>query len=96
MYLKIILNTFFIMEVQEQTQQTQQPRQTQQPQQTQQKIILSDVEIKDENVALNVMVAMLNIAQQRGTFSIEESSKCWECIQKFVRKAPAENNLDVN
>ncbi len=58
----------------------------QQPQPQQQKqVALSEVEIKDENVALNVMVAMLNMAQKRGTFSMEESSKCWECIQKFVR-----------
>jgi hypothetical protein len=29
---------------------------------------------------------MLNMAQRRGVFSLEESSKCWECVQKFVRK----------
>ena len=55
----------------------------QQPKQKQ--VALSEVEIKDENIALNVMVAMLNMAQKRGTFSMEESSKCWECIRKFVR-----------
>ena len=74
MYLKIIWNTFFIMEAQQQPQPQQQKQ-----------VALSEVEIKDENVALNVMVAMLNMAQKRGTFSMEESSKCWECIQKFVR-----------
>ena len=60
----------------------------QQPQsqtQRQQQIALSKIEIKDENIALNVMVAMLNMAQRRGVFSLEESSKCWECVQKFVR-----------
>ena len=57
----------------------------QQPPQQQKQVALSEVEIKDENIALNVMVAMLNMAQKRGTFSMEESSKCWECIQKFVR-----------
>ena len=70
-----------------QQQEQQQPQQPQQPQQ-QQQIAISDVEIKDENIALNVMVAMLNMAQKRGTFSMQESSKCWECIQKFVKNAP--------
>ena len=54
--------------------------------QTQQnQVMLSDIEIKDENIALNVMVAMLNMAQRRGAFSMEESSKAWECIKKFQR-----------
>ena len=59
-----------------------------QQQPPQKQVALSEVEIKDENIALNVMVAMLNMAQKRGTFSMEESSKCWECIQKFVRPQP--------
>ena len=65
----------------------------QQPQQ-QKQIALADVEIKDENIALNVMVAMLNMAQKRGTFSLEESSKCWECVQKFVR--PQQNPQQIS
>lgn len=44
---------------------------------------LSQIEIKDENIALNVMVAMLNMAQRRGAFSMEESAKTWECIKRF-------------
>ena len=68
--------------------QQQEQQQPQQQQQQQQQIAISDVEIKDENIALNVMVAMLNMAQKRGTFSMQESSKCWECIQKFVKNAP--------
>lgn len=82
---KNILNTFFIMEVAQQQSQAQQGQQQGQQQQ-QQQIALSKIEIKDENIALNVMVAMLNMAQRRGVFSLEESSKCWECVQKFVRK----------
>ena len=80
MYLKVFLNIFFIMEVAQQQQQQSQAQQGQQ-----QQIALSKIEIKDENIALNVMVAMLNMAQRRGVFSLEESSKCWECVQKFVR-----------
>jgi len=47
---------------------------------------LTDIEIVDENMALNVIVSFLGIAQQRGTFSIAESAKIYECIQKFVNK----------
>jgi len=80
----------------QQTQQAKQGQQTQQAQQAQ--VALSDIEIKDENIALNVMVAMLNMAQRRGVFSLEESSKCWECVQKFVRKegpAAGEENITM-
>jgi len=27
----------------------------------------------------------LNLAQRRGAFSIDESSKIWECIKKFQK-----------
>jgi glutathione synthase/RimK-type ligase-like ATP-grasp enzyme len=41
--------------------------------------------ITDENTALNVMVSFLNLAQRRGIFSIDESAKIWECINKFQK-----------
>lgn len=44
-----------------------------------------DVEITNENVALNVLVTFVNVAQKRGAFSMNESAKIWECIQKFQR-----------
>ena len=49
---------------------------------------LSDVNVDNENTALNVMVAMLNMAQRRGAFTMEESSKCWECIRMFMKQNP--------
>lgn len=56
------------------------------PQPPQQKEIkLVDVPITDENVALNVMVSFLSLAQKRGVFSFDESAKIWECIQKFQK-----------
>ena len=55
-----------------------------------QEIRLIDVAITDENIALNVLVSFLNVAQKRGTFSIAESAKIFECIQKFVQQAPAQ------
>jgi hypothetical protein len=44
---------------------------------------LVDVVVTDENVALNLMVSFLSLAQKRGAFGIDESAKIWECIQKF-------------
>ena len=46
---------------------------------------LVDVIIKDENVALNVMVNFLTLAHKRGIFSIDESAKIYECIKMFQK-----------
>ena len=46
---------------------------------------LTEVEIVNENVALNVIVSFLNLAQRRGVFSIDESAKIWECVKKFQK-----------
>lgn len=48
-------------------------------------VSLTDVEVKDENVALNLFVSFLNLAQRRGAFNMQESAKIWECIQKFQK-----------
>lgn len=62
----------------------QQPQQQQQAQQQQQPNI-TDIEIRDENTALNVMVSFLHLAQKRGAFNLQESAKAWECIKVFMR-----------
>ena len=49
----------------------------------QQKLI--DVEITNENIALNVIISFVCLAQKRGVYSLEESAKIWECIKKFQR-----------
>lgn len=46
---------------------------------------LVDVVVMDENVALNVIVSFLTLAQRRGAFTLEESSKIWECVKKFQK-----------
>ena len=51
-----------------------------------------DVEVTNENVALNVMVALLNMAQRRGVYTMQESAKAWECVQKFMRPAQQETS----
>ena len=50
-----------------------------------QQVSLKDIKIEIENIALNVLVGMVNIAQKRGAFSLEESSKAWECVQVFMK-----------
>ena len=49
---------------------------------------LVDVDINDENTALNVMVGFLNLAQRKGAFGFDESAKIWECINRFQRSSP--------
>tara|TARA_E500000178_G_scaffold293788_1_gene298716 strand:+ start:1539 stop:1739 length:201 start_codon:yes stop_codon:yes gene_type:complete len=46
---------------------------------------LVEVDVNDENVALNVLVGFCNLAQQRGVFNLQESAKIWECIKKFQK-----------
>jgi hypothetical protein len=53
---------------------------------------LVDIPITNENMALNVIISFVSLAQKRGAFSIEESSKIWECIRKFQKP---EKNIDV-
>jgi uncharacterized protein (DUF1697 family) len=47
------------------------------------KINVLDVDVTDENVALNILVTFVNIAQKRGAFNLAESAKIWDCIKMF-------------
>ena len=47
---------------------------------------LVDISVTDENIALNLLVGFLSLAQRRGVFTLDESSKIWECVQKFQKK----------
>jgi hypothetical protein len=51
----------------------------------QKEVRLVDVQVTDENVALNLMVSFLSLAQKRGSFGLDESAKIWECVRKFQR-----------
>ena len=54
----------------------------------QNQVKLVDVEITDQNSALNVMVSFLSLAHKRGAFGIDESAKIWECIKMFQLPPP--------
>ena len=40
-------------------------------------------EVTDQNAALNIMIAYLGLAQQRGCYAFDESAKIYECINMF-------------
>ena len=46
---------------------------------------LVDIEVTDQNVALNLIVSIINLAQRRGAFSLDESSKIWDCVKRFQK-----------
>jgi len=51
----------------------------------QKKVLLTGIEVTDENVALNLIVSFLGLAQKRGAFTIDEAAKIWECIKRFQK-----------
>lgn len=44
---------------------------------------LVDVPITNQNEALQLIVTFLNLAQKRGSFTLDESAKIWECVKHF-------------
>lgn len=52
----------------------------------QQQVNILEVDVTDENVALNLLVNFVSIGQKRGVFSLPEASKIWECVRKFQKK----------
>jgi hypothetical protein len=48
---------------------------------------LVDVKVENENIALNLLVSFLNLAQRRGVFTMDESAKIWECVKKFQKSS---------
>ncbi len=54
-------------------------------QQATQEINVLDVPVTNENVALNILVTFVNLAQKRGAFNLKESAKIWECVERFQR-----------
>ena len=37
----------------------------------------------DENIALNILVSFIGLAQRRGAFGLDEAAKIYECIEVF-------------
>ena len=83
-YLKIMSSFINIMEASQQESTVKDTRSEEPEQKT---VDIMDMEITSENVALNVLVTFVNLAQKRGAFNIKESAKIWECIQTFQKSA---------
>ena len=58
---------------------------TETPSPVQKEVRLVDVPVTDENVALNLLVSFLSLAQKRGSFGLDESAKIWECVRRFQK-----------
>jgi hypothetical protein len=58
-------------------------------------VVLTDINVTDQNVAFNILISFITIAQKRGTFSINESAKIWECLKYFLtpEQLAGENSL---
>jgi len=44
---------------------------------------LVDIPVSNQNEALQLIVTFLNLAQKRGSFTLDESAKLWECVKHF-------------
>lgn len=69
--------------VQEQEETAQETAQKKPPTMADQVRALLSAEIENQNVALNVLIGFLGVAQRRGVFAIDESAKIFECIKSF-------------
>ena len=52
--------------------------------------------IEEMNQALQVLVNAINIAQKRGTYSLEESAAIFAAIQSFNKREEATAEADVD
>ena len=68
------------------TEETTQESTEQSTEQPTEQVCFVDVEVTSDNIALNLMVAFLNMAQRRGAFSMDESAKIWECVKRFIKQ----------
>jgi hypothetical protein len=48
-----------------------------------QQITIFDIPVTNQNEALQILIYFINVAQKRGTYSIDESAKIYECIKIF-------------
>lgn len=73
------------MDTEQNEEQLQHQSQHQSQSQPQPSEKLVNVEIANENVAFNLIISFLTLAQKRGAFGFDESAKIWECIKKFQK-----------
>jgi len=60
-----------------------------------QKLKLVDVQVTSPHEALQMLVTFLNLAQKRGSFTMDESAKIWECIKMFQHPSQEQDAHEV-
>ena len=51
----------------------------------QQPLNLVNTVVENENIALNLLVGFLGLAQRRGAFTLDEAAKIYECVKLFQK-----------
>ena len=60
-----------------------------QPQQPQsQEVAINQIPVTDQNIALQLLVAFVQLGHRRGAYNIEETAKIHECIEMFKTQEP--------
>ena len=47
---------------------------------------LATMSVDNQNVAFNIIIGFVGLAQRRGAFSLDEAAKIFECIKMFNRE----------
>ena len=64
------------------------------PEQKDKPINIFDIKIDNKELAFKCILKFLEEAQRRGTFTIKESAKIWECFENF--KSDPEDEADAD
>ena len=72
-----------VVQQEETVQETASKQQAKPPTMADQVRALLAAEIENQNIALNVLIGFIGVAQRRGVFAIDESAKIFECIKSF-------------
>ena len=46
---------------------------------------ITKVKVDSENIAFNLIVSFVGLAQRRGAYALDEAAKIFECIEKFKK-----------
>ena len=55
-----------------------------------QEVPINKIQVTDQNIALQLLIAFVQLGHRRGAYNIEETAKVHECIEIF--KLPQEGN----
>ena len=47
---------------------------------------LATMNVDNQNVAFNIIIGFVSLAQRRGAFSLDEAAKIFECVKMFNRE----------